>query len=85
MAENRWYSDEPEAMRQLETLIRMERNRPSVVLWSAGNEEPLHAEERGVRIARRMFARMRQLDPTRPVTTVVCHDPVNALCSMTAM
>jgi beta-galactosidase len=78
MAENRWYSDEPEAMRQLETLIRMERNRPSVVLWSAGNEEPLHAEERGVRIARRMFARMRQLDPTRPVTTVVCHDPVNA-------
>ena len=78
MAENRWYSDEPEAMRQLETLMRMERNRPSVVLWSAGNEEPLHAEERGVRIARRMFARMRQLDPTRPVTTVVCHDPVNA-------
>ena len=78
MAENRWYSDEPEAMRQLETLIRMERNRPSVMLWSAGNEEPFHAEARGVRIARRMFTRIRQLDPTRPVTTVVCHDPVNA-------
>ena len=78
MAENRWYSDEPEAMRQLETLIRIERNRPSVVLWSAGNEEPTHAENRGARIAQRLFARMRQLDPTRPVTTVVCHDPVNA-------
>ena len=78
MAENRWYSDEPESMRQLETLIRMERNRPSVVLWSAGNEEPTHAEDRGARIARRLFARICQLDPTRPVTTVVCHDPVNA-------
>lgn len=78
MAENRWYSDEPEAMRQLETLIRLERNRPSVVLWSCGNEEPTHAEARGARIARRMFARVRQLDPTRPVTTVVCHDPLNA-------
>lgn len=78
MAENRWYSDEPEAMRQLEALIRTERNRPSVVLWSAGNEEPTHAEDRGVRIAKRMFARIRQLDPTRPVTTVVCNDPVDA-------
>ena len=78
MAETRWYSDEPEAMRQLESLMRAERNRPCVVLWSAGNEEPFHAEERGVRIARRMFARMRQLDPTRPVTTVVSHDPRNA-------
>ncbi len=86
MAETRWFSDEPEAMRQLETLIRLERNRPSVVLWSAGNEEPTHAESRGVRIAGRMFARIRQLDPTRPVTTVVCHDPVdapvNALCDV---
>ncbi len=78
MAENRWYSDEPEAMRQLETLIRTERNRPSVVLWSAGNEEPTHAEARGARIARRLFTRIRQLDPTRPVTTVVCHDPADA-------
>ena len=78
MAETRWFSDEPEAMRQLETLIRLERNRPSVMLWSAGNEEPTHAESRGVRIAGRMFARIRQLDPTRPVTTVVCHDPANA-------
>lgn len=78
MAETRWFSDEPEALRQLETLIKRERNRPSVILWSAGNEEPTHAESRGVRIARRLFARIRQLDPTRPVTTVVCHDSVNA-------
>ncbi len=78
MAETRWFSDEPEAMRQLETLIKLERNRTSVVLWSVGNEEPTHADARGKRIAQRMFARIRQLDPTRPLTTVVCHDPVNA-------
>lgn len=78
MAETRWFSDEPEAMRQLETLIRLERNRPSVILWSVGNEEPTHALPQGARIVQRMFARVRQLDGTRPLTTVVCHDPVNA-------
>ena len=78
LAETRWFSTEPEAMRQLAALIRRDRNHPSVFLWSVGNEEPLHAEARGRRIAQEMFARVRRLDPTRPVTTVVCHSPENA-------
>lgn len=78
MAETRWFSTEPEALKQLETLIRRDRNHPSICFWSVGNEEPLHAEARGARIAEALFARIRALDGTRPLTTVVCHDPLNA-------
>ncbi len=78
LAETRWFSTEPEAVKQLTALIRRDRNHPCVFLWSVGNEEPLHAEPRGRRIAEELFARVRKLDPTRPLTTVVCHAPGSA-------
>lgn len=78
LAETRWFSTEPEAVKQLTALIRRDRNHPCVFLWSVGNEEPLHAEPRGRRIAGELFARARRLDPTRPLTTVVCHAPERA-------
>lgn len=78
LAETRWFSTEPEAVKQLTALIRRDRNHPCVFLWSVGNEEPLHAEPRGRRIAGELFARVRKLDPTRPLTTVVCHAPERA-------
>lgn len=78
LAETRWFSTEPEAVKQLTALIRRDRNHPCVFLWSVGNEEPLHAEPRGRRIAEELFARARKLDPTRPLTTVVCHAPERA-------
>lgn len=78
LAETRWFSTEPEAVKQLTALIRRDRNHPCVFLWSVGNEEPLHAEPRGRRIAGELFARARKLDPTRPLTTVVCHAPERA-------
>ena len=49
-----------------------------MVIWSLGNEEPLHAEARGERIARKMASVVRRMDPTRPITTAACHDPANA-------
>ena len=78
LAETRWFSTEPEAVKQLTALIRRDRNHPCVFLWSVGNEEPLHAEPSGRRIAGELFARARKLDPTRPLTTVVCHAPERA-------
>ncbi len=78
LAETRWFSTEPEAVKQLTALIRRDRNHPCVFLWSVGNEEPLHAEPRGRRIAEELFARARRLDHTRPLTTVVCHAPERA-------
>jgi len=78
MAETRWYQSTPEGMEQLEMLIKRDRNHPCVILWSAGNEEPLHLTPAGRRIAQAMLFRARQLDGTRPVTTAVSHDPANA-------
>ncbi len=77
MAETRWFATNPESMAQLDMLIRRDRNHPGVILWSAGNEEPLHKTQRGWRIARSMLSRIRELDPTRPVTTAVSHDPAS--------
>ncbi len=75
MAETRWFESTPEGMAQLDMLIKRDRNHPCVILWSAGNEEPMHCTRAGRRIAHAMLHRARQLDPTRPVTTAVSHNP----------
>ena len=38
---------------QLEMLMKRDRNRPSVIMWSVGNEEALFITEQGRRICRR--------------------------------
>jgi len=68
MDETRMMSSTPEGMSQLERLIRRDRNHPSVVIWSQGNEEREQGTERGARIATTMKRLVRKLDPTRPVT-----------------
>ena len=40
MDETRMMSSNPEGMSELERLIKRDRNHPSVVIWSLGNEEP---------------------------------------------
>ncbi len=68
MDETRMFSSEPEGLSQLARLIRRDRNRPCVVLWSIGNEEPEQGTPRGARIAASMKRLARRLDPSRPVT-----------------
>jgi beta-galactosidase len=74
MCETRVLSSNPDAMQQLEAMIKRYRNSPSVIFWSIGNEEDrLQTTEAdiGARIAGTMVRRCHQLDPTRPVSAAV--------------
>lgn len=78
MDETRWYTSTTEGLEQLEMVVKRDRNHPSVILWSIGNEEPTHETNIGKRIALSMIGALRKWDATRPVTTAVCHNPLNA-------
>lgn len=72
MAENRLLGVSSENLGQLESMIRRDRNHPSVILWSLGNEEmAIHGTEQGVRVMRRMQDLAHRLDPSRPVTCAI--------------
>ncbi|MFH1475868.1 MAG: beta-galactosidase GalA [Verrucomicrobiota bacterium] len=69
--EARVFSSAEFALRDLEAMVRRDRNHPCVFLWSIGNEEFLQASRAGVEIVRRMMARVRAFDPTRLVTVAM--------------
>ncbi|MGH8294014.1 MAG: beta-galactosidase GalA [Steroidobacteraceae bacterium] len=72
MCETRTMSASPEALGELEAMIRRYRNSPSIVLWSMGNEEwILQKSPLGERIVAAMVARSHELDPTRLCTAAV--------------
>lgn len=53
--------------RDLDTMILRDRNHPSVVFWSIGNEIPGQPTAAAAKIGADLAARVRELDPTRPV------------------
>jgi len=57
--------------RDLDAMVLRDRNHPSVIMWSIGNEIPERAEPRGVEIAKQLVDRIKSLDPTRPVTAAI--------------
>lgn len=68
MDEVRWFESTKEAMEQLESLIKRDRNRPSVIMWSTSNEEPLHITDTGRKLHKAIAVQIRKLDYTRPIT-----------------
>jgi beta-galactosidase len=58
--------------RDLSSMILRDRNHPSVIMWSIGNEIKERAEESGYIIAKQLSDEVRRLDPTRPVNEAIC-------------
>ena len=67
--ENRLMGINEEHLRLLERMIKRDRNHPSIILWSDGNEEwGLENTVQGTRVAEAMREYTRLLDPSRPST-----------------
>jgi beta-galactosidase len=69
--ENRLFNVSPDYVDQLTWMVRRDRNRPSVFLWSVFNEEPIQATPSGYEMVRRMASTVKALDDTRPVTAAM--------------
>ena len=59
-----WKSD-------IDSMVLRDRNHPSVIMWSIGNEISERSDPDGVRIAKDLSSRVRELDKSRPITMAV--------------
>lgn len=67
--ENRLLNSSPEYISQFERLIRRDRSRTCVFMWSIGNEEgAVQTNSLGKRIAQTLLAKQKAFDPTRTST-----------------
>jgi beta-galactosidase len=60
--------------KDLQDMILRDRNHPSVMIWSIGNEIPEQGDTTGTIIAKELAGYVRELDTTRPVTSA-CDRP----------
>jgi len=61
-----WYA------KDLQSMILRDRNHPSVIMWSIGNEIPERADSLGLEIRSRLVKTVKGIDTTRPVTEAIC-------------
>ncbi len=57
------------AVEDLKSMVQRDRNHPSIVIWSVGNEIPEQIVPEGVEILKQLMDVVHQQDPTRPVTS----------------
>lgn len=60
------------ALADIEAMVRRDRNHPSIMAWSIGNEVMERKKIEIVTTARKLAAECKRNDPTRPVTQALC-------------
>lgn len=68
ISELRRNSTSDDSIDELDRILRRDRNHPSIILWSIGNEEPQQGTERGKQISAGLAEQVRRRDPTRGTT-----------------
>lgn len=56
----------------LQAMVLRDRNHPSIIMWSFGNEVQERADPAGVEIGKNCISAIREIDDTRPITQAVC-------------
>jgi len=68
MDENRHFEANEETLTNLRTMVKRDRNHPSVIMWSLYNEEGIQGTEESGAIFAKMKSAVKKLDSTRPIT-----------------
>lgn len=54
--------------REVDSMVKRDRNRPSIILWGVGNEVENQGQESMLRILEMLVGRVKTMDASRPVT-----------------
>jgi len=65
----RWF--DTEWQRDTDVMVKRDRNRPSIIIWGAGNEVENQGQPSMIAILKMITDRIRSLDPTRPVSYAI--------------